>query len=109
MKRQTCAYHVKQQTLQSRAANPFAESVYFLNSGVLQQFEALGANQLALEKRNSVAVVTENARRLILLQNDAIFIHEDLQRISALNSHSIANFDRKNDSSQFVDLTNHAG
>ena len=51
---------------------------------------------------------TENAGRLKLLKNDLIVIHKDLQFVTFRDIQSSADFDRQNDPSQFIDLTNDA-
>ena len=75
---------------------------------MLERFETVGADELALEVCNVACVVAEDAGRFVLLEDDLVFIYEDLNSIAVLDIHGVSDFDRENYSAEFVYLSYYA-
>ena len=74
-----------------------------MRSSLVQKFlQADGTDVLALEDGNLLGAVTEDAGGLILLQHDGGTINIDLQGILFCNVQGAAQFDREDDTPQFV-------
>ena len=70
---------------------------------VQQLLQAGGTDVFALEVGDLFGAVTEDAGGLILLEHDGGAINVDLQRILLCDVQGAAQFDREDDSPQFVD------
>ena len=75
---------------------------------LLELIQTICADALTIEENNVVGVVAEDTCRVIFLQNDPVIIGEDLDRVLDLDVHCFADLDRKNDSSQLVDFSDHS-
>ena len=80
----------------------------FTSELVLDLIEAIGADAFAVEEDDIVSVVAENAGGVIFLQNDAVVVGEDLDRVLYFNIHCFADLDGEDDSAQLVDLSDHS-
>lgn len=67
--------------------------------------DTFAANILALEVNDIVLISAENTVLFIFSENDRILLDIDLKCVLFADIKSSAEFDRKNDSSEFVDLT----
>ena len=74
----------------------------------LDLIQTVGADTLAIKEYDVIRVVAEHACRVVFLQDDAVIIGEDLDRVLDLDVHCFADLDRKNDSSQLVDFSDHS-
>lgn len=63
------------------------------------------ANILALEVDDVVFISAENAVLLEFSEDDGIFLNIDLEGVLFADIKTSAEFDRKNDSSEFIDFT----
>jgi hypothetical protein len=72
-------------------------------------FKAILTDALVIEVYHAVCVVAEHASRLILLQNNAIFVNEDLKRIFFVNVHGLTDADGQYDSAKLVYFTYDTG
>ena len=67
--------------------------------------DTFAANILALEVNDVVFVAAENAVLLEFSEDNGIFLNIDLQSVLFANIKTSAEFDRENDSSEFIDFT----
>lgn len=67
--------------------------------------DTFAANILALEVNDVVFIAAENAVLLEFSEDNGIFLNIDLKCVLFADIKTSAEFDRKNDSSEFVDLT----
>ena len=70
--------------------------------------DAVGANVLALVVDDVFRVITEDAGRLILAQDDGLAIHEDLDAVFFLDAEGSSQLDGEHDTTQLVNLSNNA-
>jgi len=75
----------------------------------LKGLDALGANVLSTEHNHVLGIITEDTGGLILLQDDRRSIHVDLQRILFCDIQRAAQFDRKDDATQFIYFPHDSG
>ena len=95
-----CQFDNKKKVRPERADFLFPDE---MRSGLFAQFlQALGANVLALEIDHVMCIVTENAGRLILLQNDRIAVYVDFQSVALSDAHSAAQLDGQDDAAQLI-------
>ena len=74
----------------------------------LKLFDTSGANALAVKINDIVNVVAEYASGLILLKDYLIVIGENFDSVLGLYIQNVTDLDGKNDSSEFIDLTNNS-
>ena len=70
-----------------------------------QLFDAIAADLLASEDDNVVCVSAENAGGLILLEDYAVSVNEDLPAFSGGESEGSSGFNGEHKSAQFVDFS----
>lgn len=70
---------------------------------------AICAYKFSLEGLYISRIIAENAGRMIFLENDAVFLNKNLQRVSNGDIQRPTDFDRQNYASQFIEFTNNTG
>lgn len=75
-------------------------------SGKLLQ--AIRADKLAHKGTDISCIIAENARRMILLEDDSIIFNKDFQGVTNRDVKCSAQLNRQNDASEFVKLANYA-
>jgi hypothetical protein len=87
------------------ASAPFREVIPEVSSvGLTGHFlEAVLADELGAVEDDILCVAAEEAGGNVLLQDDAVVFHEDLDGVLVLDVHLVAKFDGEHDAAQFVD------
>lgn len=75
----------------------------------LDLVDAFTADALFAEVYDVVCIVAKFAGRMVLLQNDAVIIGEDLKRILFVDVHDLAQRLGKHDAAQLVNLAYDSG
>ena len=76
------------------------------SDGLDQVLDAALADILALVEHDIGVFIAENASRLIFLQHDAVFVHEDLERRVFGDIERFAQFDGQHDAANRVNFAN---
>ena len=72
-------------------------------------FDAVGANVLALVGDNVLGVVTEDACGMILMKNDVVTLHENLESVFLGNVQGTAQLYGKNDAAELIYFSDYSG
>ena len=76
---------------------------FFVFSDFFFEFlDTLGTYILTLVINDALSAITENASRMILMQNDVITVYKNLKCVFLCDVESTAQFDRKDYSSQLI-------
>ena len=93
----------------SKKENRFArETVLFLLEVLLELIQTICADAFAVEEDNVVCIVAEDTSRMIFLKDDAIIVCKNFNGIFYLDVHGFSDFDRQNDSTQFINFSDHS-
>jgi hypothetical protein len=71
----------------------------------LQFVDAVGADVFALIPDNIFRVFAEDARRLVLFEDDVVTVHKDFQRVAFRNIKRAPHFDGQHDTAELVNLS----
>ena len=75
---------------------------------ILDLVETIGADAFTVEENDVVCVVAEDAGGMILLEDDAAVVGEDLDGVLDLDVHRLADLNGEHDSAELVNFSDHS-